>query len=62
MKPIVGFSIGGQASAGGSTFYAGMTEYMFLTRLPPPVMHEILNRTLIVRWLDDVLHIYPKDL
>ena len=39
-----------------------MTEYMYLNRLPPPVMQEILNRTLIVRWLDDVLHVYPKNL
>ena len=62
MKSIVGFSIGGQASAGASTFYAAMREFLFLSRLPPPVLRELQTRTLCVRWLDDVLHAYPTDL
>ena len=62
MRAIRGFSIGGQASAGGSTFYAGMKEYTYLASLPPHVAHEILTKTLMVRWLDDLLHIYPRDL
>ena len=40
MEPVVGFSMGGQASAGGSTFYAGVRDYMFFARLPPPVFQE----------------------
>ena len=61
MRAIRGFSIGGQASAGGSTFYAGMKEYTFLASLPPHVAQETLTRTLMVRWLDDLLHVYPRN-
>lgn len=62
MKALRGFSIGGQASAGGSTFYAGMREFTYLSRLPQHISHEINNRTLLVRWLDDLLHVYPTNL
>ena len=62
MKSVVGFSIGGPASAGGSTFYAAMKEFLFLSRLPPPILRELQTRTLCVRWLDDVLHAYPLNL
>ena len=62
MKSMVGFSIGGQASAGGTTFYAAMKEYLLLPRQPPPILHELQTRTLGVRWLDDVLRAHPADL
>ena len=62
MRAIRGFSIGGQASAGGSTFYAGMKEQTFLASLPQHIAHELLTKTLMVRWLDDLLHVYPRDL
>ena len=62
MKSTVGFSIGGQASAGGSTFNAATKEFLFLSRLLPPVLHELQTRTLCVRWLDDVMHAYPGNL
>ena len=62
MRAIRGFSIGGQASAGGSTFYAGMKEHTFLASLPQQIAHELLTKTLMVRWLDDLLHVYPRDL
>ena len=62
MRAIRGFSIGGQASAGGHTFYAAMKEHTFLASLPPYVAQEVLTKALMVRWLDDLLHVYPRDL
>lgn len=57
MKPLRGLCIGSQISAGGAALCAAFLEQQFLKTLRAWVYEEIMARTFVKRWLDDILYV-----
>ena len=55
MRALLGLGIGSPLSAGGAILGACFTEVLHLRSLDLRIRSEILTKTLIRRWLDDLL-------
>jgi hypothetical protein len=60
--PEDGFSMGSPAAAGGANVLGGTAEYEFLSSLPLPIQYEIKARTVLMRWMDDVLQLWARSI
>ena len=62
MLAVTGFNIGSNGAAGGANFVAAYREEAFLQQCSVLVRHELLNRSLILRWADDLIDNWPTNL
>jgi hypothetical protein len=60
--PEDGFSMGSPAAAGGANVLGGISEYQYLSSLPLPIQYEIKARTVLMRWMDDVLQLWSRSI
>jgi hypothetical protein len=60
--PADGFTIGGQAAAGAANLHTAVKETKAVEEEPLIVRYQLAAKAVVVRWCDDVLQIYDRNI
>ena len=55
-----GFNIGSPIAAGAASLFAFVCEALFLDPLPTYVQNTLRKSPLLLRWMDDLLHMWRR--